>query len=410
MRILHTSDWHLGRTIHGKARYDEFEAFLNWLADTIEQNEINALIMAGDVFDTSSPSNRAQELYYRFVNRVSKSSCRHAVFIAGNHDSPSFLSAPQELLKVLNIHVVGSLSANPADEVLVLQNTNGQAEMIGCAVPYLRDRDIRTSQAGESIDDKSRKLIQGIRDHYASVGAIATQWRNQLQQPVPIVVMGHLFTVGGKTIEGDGVRELYVGSLAHAPADIFPTCADYVALGHLHSPQTVGGCENIRYCGSPIPLGFGEAKQQKVVCQVDFDGPSIKKIQLIDVPLFQPLERIAGDWPTIATRLEQLRADSSTAWLEILYAGRDSASDLRERLDLAIQNTRIEILRITNTNLVASGLTRTHDQEILEELSVDEVFARCLDAHDVPSEQRPGLFFAYRDIVNSIDEDDHQAE
>jgi len=105
LKLLHTSDWHIGRTLYGRKRYEEFEAFMSWLAETIQQNEIDALLVAGDVFDTSAPSNRAQELYYRFLCRVAASSCRHVVVVAGNHDSPSFLNAPKELLKALDVHV-----------------------------------------------------------------------------------------------------------------------------------------------------------------------------------------------------------------------------------------------------------------------------------------------------------------
>src|SRR4030065_515040 len=142
LRLLHTSDWHSGRTLYGRKRYEEFEAFLTWLAGTIQQNEINALLVAGDVFDTSAPSNRAQELFYRFLCRVAASSCRHVVVVAGNHDSPSFLNAPKELLKALDVHVVGSSTESPDGEVLVLQNEQDTPELIVCAVPYLRDRDI----------------------------------------------------------------------------------------------------------------------------------------------------------------------------------------------------------------------------------------------------------------------------
>ncbi|RLB87890.1 MAG: exonuclease sbcCD subunit D, partial [Deltaproteobacteria bacterium] len=159
MKILHTSDWHLGRTLYGRKRYEEFEAFLSWLAETIQKNEIDSLLVAGDVFDNSIPSNRAQGLYYRFLCRVAASSCRHVVIVAGNHDSPSFLNAPKELLRVLDIHVIGSASEAMEDEVLVLRNEQDEPELIVCAVPYLRDRDIRMAEAGESVDDKERKLI-----------------------------------------------------------------------------------------------------------------------------------------------------------------------------------------------------------------------------------------------------------
>ncbi len=164
MKIIHTSDWHIGRTLYGRKRYEEFEAFLTWLAETIQQYEIDALLVAGDVFDTSAPSNRAQELYYRFLCRMAASSCRHVVVIAGNHDSPSFLNAPKELLKALDVHVVGSVTSDPQDEVLVLRNQQDAPELIVCAVPYLRDRDIRVAEAGESVEDKERKLIDGIGD------------------------------------------------------------------------------------------------------------------------------------------------------------------------------------------------------------------------------------------------------
>ena len=161
MKFLHTSDWHLGRSLYGRKRYDEFASFLDWLTQTIGNEGIDALLVAGDVFDTSTPSNRAQELYYNFLYRVSTSCCRHVVVIAGNHDSPSFLNAPRELLRVLNVYVVGSMTEALEDEVVVLYR-NEQPEVIVCAVPYLRDKDIRTVEPGETIDDKNTKLIEGV--------------------------------------------------------------------------------------------------------------------------------------------------------------------------------------------------------------------------------------------------------
>ena len=341
LRLLHTSDWHIGRTLYGRKRYEEFEAFLTWLAETIQQNQINALLVAGDVFDTSSPSNRAQELYYRFLCRVAASSCRHIVVVAGNHDSPSFLNAPRELLKALDVHVVGSSTASPEDEVLVLRNEQDAPELIVCAVPYLRDRDIRVAEAGESVEDKERKLIEGIRTHYAAVAALAEQKREELGVDIPIVGTGHLFTAGGQTVDGDGVRELYVGSLAHVTAGIFPACFNYLALGHLHVPQKVNGSETIRYSGSPLPMGFGEAKQQKSVCQVEFHSTAAS-VQLIDVPIFQKLERVKGDWEGISNRIIELSATDSQGWLEVIYDGTEVIGDLRERLEAAISGTQID--------------------------------------------------------------------
>ena len=408
MKILHTSDWHIGRTLYGRKRYEEFEVFLTWLAETIQDNAIDALLVAGDVFDTSAPSNRAQELYYRFLCRMAASSCRHVVVVAGNHDSPSFLNAPKELLKALDVHVVGSSTESPEDEVLVLRNEQDAPELIVCAVPYLRDRDIRVAEAGESVEDKERKLIDGIRNHYTAVAALAEQKREELGADIPIVAMGHLFTAGGKTVDGDGVRELYVGSLAHVAAGIFPTSFDYLALGHLHVPQKVNGSETIRYSGSPLPMGFGEAKQQKSVCQVTFDQieghSTAASVQLIDVPVFQKLERVKGDWDDISNRILELSAmgspNESGVWLEVIYDGIEVIGDLRERLEAAISGTQMEILRIKNNRIIDRVLGQIHEEETLDDLNVNDVFERCLAVHDVPEEQRPELLRAYQETVS----------
>ena len=409
MRVLHTSDWHIGRTLYGRKRYEEFEAFLTWMVETIQQNEIDALLVAGDVFDTSAPSNRAQELYYRFLCRVAASSCRHVVVVAGNHDSPSFLNAPKELLRALDVHVVGSSAESPEDEVLVLRNGQDVPELIVCAVPYLRDRDIRVAEAGESIEDKERKLIEGIRTHYSTVAVLAEQRRKELGVDIPIVGTGHLFTAGGQTVEGDGVRELYVGSLAHVTAGIFPACFNYVALGHLHVPQKVNGSETIRYSGSPLPMGFGEAKQQKSVCHVEFHSTTAS-VQLIDVPIFQRLERVKGDWERISNRILELSATDSQGWLEVIYEGDEAIGDLRERLETAVSGTQMEILRIKNNRIIDRVLGQIHEEETLDDLNVIDVFERCLAVHEVPEDQRQELLRAYQETVSSLYEDDVKAE
>ena len=275
LTILHTSDWHLGRRLYGRLRYEEFELFLHWLQDTISAQQVDILIVAGDIFDTMTPSNKAQALYYEFLGKVSRSCCQHVVIVAGNHDSPTFLDAPSNVLKFLNVHVIGTACDDLEDEVLVLgDDDNNNPHCIIAAVPYLRDRDVRSSSAGESADSKDANVIAGICEHYDNVADIAKTKQADLnkthQRYIPIIATGHLFASGGKTTEDDGVRELYVGSLGKISADMFNDGFDYVALGHLHVPQRVGGRESIRYSGSPIAMGFGEAKQQKQVLLVQF--------------------------------------------------------------------------------------------------------------------------------------------
>ena len=412
MKILHTSDWHLGRSLYGRKRYDEFSGFLDWLAGTIEKETIDVLLVAGDIFDTSTPSNRAQALYYRFLCQVATSCCRHVVVIAGNHDSPSFLNAPRELLRALNVYVVGTTTEKLEDEVIVLQNKE-QPEAIVCAVPYLRDRDIRTVAPGETIDDKNAKLIEGLKTHYADVCAIARKKQSELQaagcEHIPIIAMGHLFTAGGKTVDGDGVRELYVGTLAHVGAEVFPPFIDYLALGHLHVPQCVGSMEHIRYSGSPLPMGYGEAKQTKKVILAAFE-PGKPHIQEMNVPCFQELVRIAGSLDDIQQKVERLKISNSRAWLEIEYTGCDIISNLRETLDEALADSHMEICRIKNKRLIDRVLNAIQDNETLDDLDPGDVFIRCLEAFDVPEQDREALTVSYNEIIQSLHEEDINAE
>ncbi len=437
MKILHTSDWHIGRSLYGRKRYDEFAAFLEWLSGLIRTEAIDLLLISGDIFDNTTPGNRAQELYYRFLCQTAASPCRHVVVIAGNHDSPSFLNAPKELLKVLNVHVVGSVTENLDDEVLVLHGESGEPEIIVCAVPYLRDRDIRKAEAGESINDKHMKLIQGMRKHYGDICDIAQKKREHIQQTlqekqqgeainnaitIPIAAMGHLFTAGGKTVDGDGVRELYVGTLAHVGTDAFPSCIDYCALGHLHVPQRVGKMEHIRYCGSPIPMGYGEAKQEKKVIVVDFnisesrivpmssESRIVPMISEVTVPCFQTLERISGTLEEITTQIETLKLASSRAWLEIEYTGNEIAANLRESLDQAVENSQMEILKVKNRRMAQQVMSRVDENETLDNLNEDEVFLRCMDHYNITEDERSGLIQSYQEILSSLHEEDLNAE
>ena len=412
MKTLHTSDWHLGRSLYGRKRYQEFESFLDWLAQTIEDEKIDALLVAGDVFDTSTPSNRAQALYYRFLHRVAASCCRHIVVIAGNHDSPSLLSAPKELLRALDVYVVGSVTETLDDEVIVLHKDN-KPEAIVCAVPYLRDKDIRTVEPGETIDDKNAKLIEGLKNHYANVCDIAEQKRAEFKSAghvdIPIVAMGHLFTSGGQTVDGDGVRELYVGSLAHVGKDIFPKSIDYLALGHLHVPQVVGGVEHIRYCGSPIPMGYGEATQEKKVVLIEFNSttPNIKELA---VPCFQQLVRIVGTLDEIHAKFDALKTQEIAAWLEIEYTGNDIIGNLREMVDEATADSAMKVLRIKNRRVMDRVISTTAQDETLDDLNTGDVFTRCLEAYDVPDEDREDLTASYNQIIKDLMEEDRNAE
>ena len=409
MKIIHTSDWHLGRSLYGRKRYEESAQFLDWLFECIQQEQADVLLVAGDIFDNGTPSNRALELYYRFLHRVAGSHCRHVIITAGNHDSPSLLNAPREVLRYLNVHVVGCVDDDPENEVLVLNDADENPGLIACAVPYLRDRDIRKAQAGESIEDKDRKLVAGIREHYYTVCGLAEARRSEIGANIPIVALGHLFTAGGQTVEGDGVRELYMGSLGHVGMDAFPKSIDYLALGHLHTPQKVAGFTTLRYCGSPIPISFGEARQQKIVLSAEFTKNKVV-VNEITVPCFQVLETLSGSWDEITCRIDELKENDASAWLEILYQGDEIIDSLQQRLQEMTEGTGLEILRIKNARLVERALNRMSSEETLDDLSENDVFARCLAAHDVPLEQHQGLTLSFQEIVAALHGEDARAE
>ncbi len=408
MKILHTSDWHLGRMLYTKKRYEEFEKFLNWLIAFIDSQQIDALIVAGDIFDTTMPTNRAQELYYQFLHQASLTCCRHVVITGGNHDSPTFLNAPKLLLKTMHVHVVGEMCDTLADEVITLYNNQNMPEAIVCAVPFLRDRDVRNVEAGEAMEDKSQKLITGIAKHYEAVGQIAVEIQKNAGK-IPIIGVGHLFTSGGKTSEGDGVKELYVGTLAHIAEDYFPACFDYLALGHLHIAQTVGKANNKRYSGSPIPMGFNEANQTKKVVVVEFANNETI-IAEHEIPRFQQLHRISGNGDVIQQKIANLKANNSDAWLEVELTGNDFVGDLIEMVNTEIKDTNMIALLIKNRQIELQILRRANITETLEDLDTHDVFMRCLTANDITDENKTDLLLCFNEIVTEMDTNDFNAE
>jgi exonuclease SbcD len=414
MKILHTSDWHLGRALYGRKRTAEFEAFLEWLLAAIGEHGVDVLLVAGDIFDTVAPTNRAQQLYYRFLCRTAEFGCRHVVVVGGNHDSPSFLDAPKELLSFLDVHVVGAVPEKIEKELLTLRGPDGVPELLVCAVPYLRDRDVRVLGADENLCDKERGLTMGIERHYHEIGRLAAEKLEQLKESgesrrnVPIVATGHLFAAGGQTAEGDGVRDLYVGTLARVDVKRFPPCFDYLALGHLHSPQKMS--ETVRYSGSPLPMSVKEAEHgKKSVVLVDFGSADFEankpSITELPIPLFQELALIAGDLEFLESRLVELRACGSEAWLELVYEGETLVPDLRERLTLLTAGSGMEVLRVKDARVLKDIPGAWGAYEMLDELDVSDVFSRCLDVRKVPDEARAELLDSYRKVLASLEEE-----
>lgn len=409
MKILHTSDWHLGRMLYGRQRTKEFSAFLDWLLQVMEKEQIDVLLVAGDVFDTTTPSYQAQALYYEFLSNAAQLNCRHIVIIGGNHDSPALLNAPQDLLKALRVHVIGR-ATEPNNEVITLYNDLDEAELIVCAIPYLREQDVRTVKVGESIEEKANNYIVGVTGYYRKAAAIAKAQQEQFKHPVPVVAMGHLFTVGGHTLDDDGVRDLIVGGLGHIHPTVFDSVFNYVALGHLHVPQRVGKRDWVRYSGSPIPMGFGEANQQKSMCLVELKkeevtGVFTTEVALVPVPIFQKLKRIQGDWWQIKKQINFCKEKEQSIWLEIIYTGDEVIGDLREQVLDLIKNTSLEAIRIQNQSLVQQVLHTEQWQQNIDEFDPIEMFKQCLQLNKIPKAQWDTLLYTYQEALDLLHED-----
>ncbi|CZF85384.1 Nuclease SbcCD subunit D [Grimontia celer] len=376
MKILHTSDWHLGQNFFTKSRKQEHQAFLDWLLQEIDKNQIDAVIVAGDVFDTGSPPSYAREMYNQFVVSISQRNCS-LVVLGGNHDSVSTLRESKSLLACLHTHVVANTSDDLQDQLITLKNHDGDIGAIVCAVPFVRPRDVLTSQAGESGTEKRQALGDAIKSHYHDLYLAAVKLRDDNGWQVPIIATGHLTALG--VSPSKSVRDIYIGTLDGFAADGFPP-ADYIALGHIHRPQIVAKSEHIRYSGSPIPLSFDELKFNKQVVLVEFDGDLRVRIEPISVPSFQPMGVLKGSLEEIEVQLSEYleHDDPKTVWLHIEVSVQDYLSDLQQRIQLMTEGLNVEVLQLQRTRGPKAQALTQEAKETLSELTPNDVFQKRL--------------------------------
>ncbi|MBU2908623.1 exonuclease subunit SbcD [Vibrio splendidus] len=388
MKILHTSDWHLGQNFYNKSRKNEHERFLQWLLEQVTEHDIDAIIVAGDIFDTSTPPSYAREMYNKFVVDSNKIGCQ-LVLLGGNHDSVSVLKETQQLLKYMGADVIPNTNEDHATQVVELKGKNGDVEALVCAIPFIRPRDVLTSQAGVTGVERQKQLGDAIKQHYQSVYDAAVEKRATFEnsEHMPIIATGHLTAMGVQ--QSDSVRDIYVGNLDGFAADGFPD-ADYIALGHIHRPQVVAKREYIRYCGSPIPLSFDELKSQKQVCVVEFvEGE--RTISQLPVPTFQPLAEIKGDLSEIESQLNQyIGLDSEqSVWLSIEVQAQDYLSDLQERMRALTEGLNVEVLQLRRARERRNQALEQESAETLSELSPMDVFTKriALEEFETDSEK-----------------------
>jgi exonuclease SbcD len=407
MRLIHTSDWHLGQYFFTKSRAAEHQAFLRWLIEQIEQQQVDALIVAGDLFDTGSPPSYARELYNRFVVELQRTGCQ-LVVLGGNHDSVATLNESRELLSCLNTTVIANAQSESEQQILVLNQRDGQPGAVLCAIPFLRPRDLLTSRAGESGVQKQQALQEAIADHYQKLYQAACARRDELGLPLPIVATGHLTTVGVTT--SDSVRDIYIGTLDAFPAQAFPP-ADYIALGHIHRAQNVAKSEHIRYSGSPIPLSFDELGKAKSVFMVDFSAGALQQVTALEIPSFQPMQLIKGGLAQIEQQLQQF-ADYQgelPVWLDIEVATQDYLSDIQRRIQLLADQLPVEVVLLRRSKEQRRQAIEQQDKETLNELSVNEVFERRLAQEPEMAEQRrQRMSQMFQQVVESVRHNDQE--
>ncbi|MGE5469961.1 MAG: exonuclease subunit SbcD [Bacteroidota bacterium] len=403
MRLLHTSDWHLGQHFMGKSRQAEHQALIAWLLAEVEVQAVDAVLVAGDIFDTGTPPSYARELYSQLVVGLHAAGVG-LLLLGGNHDSVATLDESRELLARLGATVVSAAAG--AAPLVVLPQRDGAPGCIVAAIPFIRPRDVLQSQAGQSAEDKQLSLQAAIQQHYAAafVAAVARQreLQSKLGRRLPLIATGHLTTVGASTSEA--VREIYVGALEAFPTSAFPP-ADYIALGHIHQPQKVGGLEHIRYSGSPLPLGFDEARQQKEMLLVDVDADGLQAVTPLPVPRFQALVAISGNLATLAGAIGAAAAEGSRerpAWLEVTVAEDDYLADLPARIEALTEGWPVEVLRIRKARGNATARLAAETSERLDELSPHEVFARRLAQEELTEALQQGLNERYCAIVAEL--------
>lgn len=397
MKILHTADWHLGHRLHEQSQLEEQTLFLSWIENYIVEQEIDVLLISGDVFDTGSPSNQSLEMYYSFLVKLTTTTCKEIIITGGNHDSPGTLNAPKHILSALSIKVVGKATENIADEVFEI-NVNGERVIVG-AVPYLRDGDIRRAVAGESFDELTDKYKTALINHY---DAVAEQCKLINKTNAPVIAMGHLFATGGSI--SDSEQNIYVGTLGHIGAADFSDYFNYIALGHLHRPQIIGGNDKVRYSGSPNILSFSEINYDKKVLVLNIENNVISSITDDVIPRFRNFSKLTGTMEECIEKFPDVISNTYglTPWVEIVLNENNTINT--DDIKNAAEKYSFEILKISlKSQRKTKGIEELLEEtKSIKELLPTEVFKLKCEEMDFDLESREDILDAFNEILQSV--------
>lgn len=380
MKILHTADWHLGQLFHEYDRTFEHQQFLNWLLETIKIEEIEVLLVSGDVFDISNPSAASIRMFYSFLQKAAQENpSLQIVITAGNHDSASRLEAPKPLLESSNIHIIGTVEKNTDGSInyekliIPLKNKCGVIQTICLAIPFLRTGDYPI------VAEAENPYTAGVSQFYRE----AFDFANQNKAPnQTTIAMGHLHTQQAEISEMDLAERKIMGGVECVAANAFDENLKYVALGHIHKAQRIGGMEHIRYSGSPLPMSFSERnyKHQVVVFELENELTNLKTLEIpVSIPLLRiPLEPESLE-EVIAKlhQLEEKNTDNLAPYLEVQVRLSEPEPGLRHKIETALLGKHVKLARIQPHYPNREKETGTSfSQEVLNELQPKDVFSK----------------------------------
>jgi exonuclease SbcD len=399
MKIIHTSDWHIGQTFYEYDRQEEHILFLSWLKSEVKKQNADVLLIAGDIFDSPNPSADAQAIYYRFLQELSTENPKlQVVVIAGNHDSAARLEAPNPLLSGINVKARGIVKRNSAGEIdhdwLTIPLTKDGKIAAWClAVPYLRQGDYPPAATyAEGVGKLYKYLIEHLPD-----------------RGIPIIAMGHLHVAGSELSENDSHERILVGGLDCVSAELFPDEITYLALGHLHRAQRVKA-DNVRYSGSPLPMSFSERKNiqgvdvveikegKAEISRLHFPAP----VKLISIP------EEAGTLENVMETVNFLPLGSATPlspFLEIKVKITEPEPSLRFIIENALKGKDVRLARIVPVlppqQQSALSLSFEELQTINPYNVAKDVFSRRYGGKDMPETMQELLQSVLMEITTS---------
>jgi exonuclease SbcD len=288
MRLLHTGDWHVGKAIRGRSRSEEFAAALDEVVGIATSEGVDAVLIAGDVWEHRVPSPEASLLVFDALMRLHRSGIR-VVAIPGNHDSPQLFRAYGELLRAVGTDVAPEVRRPEDGGIVTVPSRDGTEEVEIACIPFVSERRFGEAAAlFESTESWYQSYVEGM-------GSLLTAMARGFTPGRPAVILGHLFTHGALVTPGGGERELTIGIAYAVPPSRFPGEVSYVALGHVHLPQAVKGSPvPARYAGSLLQLDFGETGQKKSVSIVDLEPGKPAKVRQVPLGAGRKLVDLRG--------------------------------------------------------------------------------------------------------------------